>query len=241
MKKFILTLLVAFCIVTGLDARTFVLSAGISNYGGRANDLSQTSKDAKRFSEMMKSQTKDITLLTSKNVTKANLMEKLRAICNRAQKGDRIVFFFSGHGSRGALAAYDGLIPYEELVEILSSSKASEKICFIDACFAGTAQNSYGTADWNNEVKNKKDIIFFVASRPEEISLENTVLGAGHFTQALLKGLHGKADRDTNKKITIIELFKYIYGDVIQHTNDTQHPQLIGPKSLYDKVIYVWK
>ncbi len=34
----------------------------------------------------MATQTKDITLLTSSNVTRANVLEKLSAICNRAQK-----------------------------------------------------------------------------------------------------------------------------------------------------------
>ena len=86
-----------------VEARTFVLATGVSNYGNEDINLNQTTKDAKRFKEVMETQTKDITLLTSKNVTRENVLEKLRAICNRAEKGDRVIFFFSGHGMPGAI------------------------------------------------------------------------------------------------------------------------------------------
>ena len=243
MKRILFSLMLALLMATGIEARTFVLAAGISNYGGRANDLNQTSKDAKRFADLMKSQTNDITLLTSRNVTKNNLLEKLRAISNRAQRGDRIIFFFSGHGSPGSIAGYDKSIPYDEIIDILSKSQASEKVCFIDACFAGSAQD-YMDTNWNKAAKATDGMAVFVACRPDEISFEDRHLGAGKFTQALLKGLRGQADADRNKKITIMELFEYIHGDVMKHTVNTpnqQHPQLIAPKSMYDKVIFVWK
>jgi uncharacterized caspase-like protein len=79
-----------------------------------------------------------------------------------------------------------------------------------------------------------------VSCRSDEYSSESRILGAGYFTQALLKGLRGMADTDNNKQITVIELFKYIYGDVLTHSQQKQHPQLIAPKSLYDVVISKW-
>lgn len=240
MKKFFLLILLAIVAVTGVDARTFVLSCGVSNYGDGVNDLGNPSKDAKHFKEIMSSQTKDITLLTSKNVSKANVLEKLSAICNRAQKGDRIIYYFSGHGAPGMMCGYNGsMISYEDVLNMMSKSAASEKILLVDACLSGTAQGAI--PDLSKSIKGRKDMAIFVSSRADENSLDDPVLGAGAFSQSLFKGLRGKADKDGNRKITIMELFKYIYGDVLKHTNSKQHPQLIAPENMYNSVIYVWK
>lgn len=233
-------MLLAILSVAGLQARTFVLVTGVSNYGDEDVNLSQTTKDAKRFKEVMATQTKDITLLTSKNVTRDNVLEKLRALCNRAGKGDRIIFFYSGHGMPGAICGYDQAIAYTDLISTLSASEASEKICFIDACHAGSMAQKAVDDNWKKTIKDKKGQIFFVSCRADEYSTENPFIGAGYFTQALLKGLRGKADKDSNREITVIELFRYIYGDVMKRSKEQQHPQLIAPQSMYDVVVTKW-
>lgn len=240
MKHLIVSILVTVLTVMSLNARTFVLATGVSNYGNEDVNLNQTTKDAKRFKEVMETQTKDITLLTSKNVTRANVLEKLRAICNRAQKGDRVIFFYSGHGMPGAICGYDAAISYDDIVEVLSSSAAKEKICFIDACHAGSMASSATDDSWTKSVKANKDQAFFVSCRENEYSVESPILGAGYFTQALIKGLRGKSDKDGNKEITIMELFKYIHSDVVKRSKDKQHPQLIAPQGLYNSVIFKW-
>lgn len=240
MKKIISAILLAVFTLMSIQARTFVLATGVSNYGNENVNLHQTTKDAKRFKELMETQTKDITLLTSSNVTRSNVLEKLRAICNRAQKGDRIIFFYSGHGMPGAICGYDKPISYDDLVSTLSSSEASEKICFIDACHAGTMAKSATDDSWTKSVAADKDQIFFVSCRSDEYSKESPILGAGYFTQALLKGMRGKADKNADRQITVMELFKYIYGDVLKRSKEKQHPQLIAPKNLYDVVVCKW-
>lgn len=233
-------MLAAFAL-TSIQARIFVLATGVSNYGNETVNLSQTTKDAKRFKEVMETQTKDITLLTSSNVTRDNLLQKLRAICNRAQKGDRVIFFYSGHGMPGAICGYDAAISYDDIINVLSSSKATEKICFIDACHAGTMAKNATDSSWQKEVKANAGQAFFVSCRADEYSVESPILGAGYFTQALLKGLRGKADKNGDKEITVIELFKYIYGDVLKRSKQNQHPQLIAPETMYDVVVSKWK
>ncbi|MDE5975336.1 MAG: caspase family protein [Muribaculaceae bacterium] len=240
MKKLLFTLLMIFAMISGVSARTYVLVTGVSNYGDESSNLAQTTKDAKRFRDLMLTQTKDVTILTSKYVTRANVLEKLRAICNRAGKDDRIVFFYSGHGSPGGICGYDKLISYDDLMATLSQSEAKEKVCLIDACFAGTAGKSSNDQSWRKEAKAAKDIAFLVSCRPEEISAEDPLLGAGLFTEALLKGMRGKSDEDGNREITLLELFKYIHKDVVKHSKDTQHPQLIAPKSMHNIVMAKW-
>ena len=240
MKRTIISLLCALAAAITINASTYVLVTGVSNYGNKDMNLSQTTKDAKRFKEVMGTQTKNITLLTGKNVTRENVLEKLQAICKRAQKGDRVIFFYSGHGMPGAICGYDRAISYNDIVKTLDLSRASEKICFIDACHAGTIAGSTMDDNWTRSIKGTKDQVFFVACRPNEYSAESTLLGAGFFTQALLKGLRGKSDTDNNRQITVMELFKYIYADVLKRSIEFQHPQLIAPESMYHKVIAEW-
>ena len=251
MKRTVLSFMLAIISLVTINARIFVLATGVSNYGNEDVNLSQTTKDAKRFKDVMETQTKDITILTSSNVTRANVLEKLRAICNRAQKGDQVVFFYSGHGMPGGICGYDNTISYDDIVEVLSSSKASAKICYIDACHAGSMSGAVKSSDgwesrvksyniWASRAKAYKDQAFFVSCRSDEYSSEHPFLGAGLFTQALIKGLKGKSDKNGDKKITVMELFKYIRGDVMKHSKEKQHPQLIAPESMYNVVVSKW-
>lgn len=248
MKRFITSLFAIALVCLLAQARTFVLVTGVSNYGDENINLSQTTKDAKAFKRVMETQTKDITLLTSSNATRANILSKLKAICNRAQASDRIVFYFSGHGMPGAICVYDQSLTYDDLVNTLATSSAKEKICFIDACHAGSAaqaqKNAAQQADKGQlakAIKGKKDQAFFVGCRGDEYSYEHPWVGAGFFTQATVKGLRGKSDANADKQITVKELFKYIYNDVTQRSKQQQHPQLIAPAEMMNVVVARWQ
>ena len=130
MKRMMTMFLMAFLMVISIDARTFVMCVGVSNYQNSNNNLSQTTKDAKQFKAVMENHTKDITILTSKYANKDNILEKLRAISNRARKGDKIILFFSGHGYPGGIVAYDKTLTYQDVNDILSISRSVCKDMF---------------------------------------------------------------------------------------------------------------
>lgn len=130
-------------------------------------------------------------------------------------------------------------------MQLFSASKAKEIVCFFDACFSGTIAQDVRSSD--------KDIVFFLSSRPDEMSQEDSGwIGAGYLTQALLKGIRGMADTDHNKEVTVMELFKYIYKDVtarVEKRNSNapddrykvrQHPQLVAAKRSYNMVLTKW-
>lgn len=246
MKRILLLTLIIISSNLGLFARTFVLIAGVSNYENEQVNLAQTTKDAKAFKKVMDSQTKDIILLTSKYASKTNILNKMTVICNKARSTDRIIFFFSGHGMPGGICtSTEDVISYTELVNLLSTSQAHEKICFIDACHSGSVANEKAFSSKNLSLstlsKGKSDQIYFVGCRGDEYSIENNWVGAGFFSQALIKGLRGKSDTNENKEITVIELFKYIYKDVVKRSKYGQHPQLIAPKNMYETIVATWK
>ena len=236
MKKSILTLLLMLIIGMAASARTYVLVTGVSHYENEAHNLQQTTKDAKEFCKVMKTQTNDVTLLTSANADRQNIIDKLTLICRRATAGDRVIFYFSGHGTTGAIITYDELLYYKDIIDIFKQSKAEDKIMMVDVCRAGSAAT--GSGDYT--LTGSDGIICFMSCRASETSAESSILGAGYFTQGLIKGIRGKGDSDRDKQITVHELFKYIHADVVKRSNGEQHPQLIAPKSALDKVIARW-
>lgn len=238
MRKVFITLLLAIAAAVNVNAqKTYVLLAGVSAYQNSQNNLNYTTVDAKDLAKLFKKQGYKTTLITSKYANRENIKRKLTAVANAAKKKDRIIFYFSGHGGPGVLCAYDANLPYKDVVSILSQSKAKEIYCLVDACHSGSAQESananYGWAEGSN-------IMFYMACRPDEYSWENGWVGHGFFTKALIKGLRGKADANNDKKVTVREMFNYVYKDVLSRSKNGQHPQLIGPKSMYGNVITKW-
>lgn len=219
-----------------VQARTYVLIVGVSNYNDPENNVQWTTASAKNFAKLMQSKTKDVSLLTSSNAGRDNVISKLTAIANRAQKGDRIIFFYSGHGLPGGLYTYNGVLSYNDINRVLSSSAATDKYCFIEACHSGTA----AAAQPNSDAARQSNITYFVGCRPDESSYVDPLIGGGVFSQGLIKGLRGKADSNRDKKITVLELFKYAYGDVVNRKDKKQHPQLIGPKTMHNNVLMSW-
>lgn len=239
MKRLIIFLLVAVAAQATAWCRTFVLATGVSNYNDAQNNLTLTTKDAKRFRHVMQKHTNDISLLTSSNVTRQNVLAKLKAIAAQARKGDRIIFFYSGHGVPGALYGYNGPIPYDDIINAMKQSPA-QKFLFIEACHAGSLKESTPAANGGSAIRTLDGQAFFLSSRAEEASLAHTLLGAGYFSKALVKGLQGAADKNSDRQITVLELFRYIYGDVMKHSAKQQHPQLIAPESMHQTVVMSW-
>lgn len=246
MKKNCSIFVLLFLITASVMAQhTYVLLAGISNYGDEETNLRQTTKDVKAIKEVFdKQKNTTVAILTSRYATGINIEEKLNAIIKLAKPTDKIIFCFSGHGTTGGFISYGPqLFAYRTLVEILSKTKAKEIFCFIDACMSGSAQNAVASDYAFLGNNTHKGLTFVVASRADEISWENNWVGHGFFTKALLKGLRGLSDKNGDRRITLKELFDYIYNDVTARTKNTkspQHPQLIGPASSHNTVITSW-
>ena len=239
MKRLLLFLSVVL-ISLGINAqKTYALLTGVSNYGIQGANLQNTTKDVKQLKKVLDKQGMIVTTLTSSNATIPNMEKKLNAIIQLAKPEDKIIFFFSGHGDTGQILAYgpEGFY-YRDLMKILSKAKTREVFCFIDACMSGSVSpTEYDWADAH------KGVTFMMSSRADEFSTENNWIGHGFYTQALLKGLRGKADKNDDRQITLMELFRYVYNDVTARTRNykqTQHPMLIGPSSSHDTVITRW-
>lgn len=241
--------------VTAEAQKTYAVITGVSNYEGDANDLRQSTKDAKRLASLYKSKGATVVLLTSKNATRANVIAAIRKVKATANHNDHIVFSYSGHGMENYICTYttagSKMLSYDELFSELDKCQAKDIVCYIDACFSGSATANMNTKSFDNSkdfkkyqswqvtLKSNPRYIVFLSSRADEYSAESPLVGSGFLTNGVVKGLQGKADSNEDKNITVIELFKYVHKDVQLH-NKKQHPQLVTSKVLYDNVLMSW-
>lgn len=238
MKRILLPL---FLLLFGLmaEARTiYMLSVGISHYA-HISDLHNTEMDASSMAELYRTHTSHVTLLLGARATHDNILAQLRQTCSQASEGDVLVFFFSGHGSKGGLCAYDtrnsqSMVTYEEVQQVLRTCRAKNKQLYIDACFAGglraekSSRRTTASSSAERSFTDSQGVMLFLSSRTNETSKENRWASNGYFTQYLLKGMKGAADTNNDRIVTAKEIFLYVSSNVRERTQEQQHPVMWG-------------
>lgn len=94
---------------------------------------------------------------------------------------------------------------------------------FADACFSGKIRQDGHASNDNN-----LNVMLFLSSRSNEVSIENPRMKNGFFTACLLRCLKGGADTNKDKTITAKELFKGVSEGVIELSRNKQHPVMWG-------------
>ena len=225
--KVIICTFILFSLAVTANAKTYLVAVGVSDYPGTDKDLRLPANDAATVQYIYsKNSSAQSVLLTNSNATKSAVLSKLRSTFARASENDIIVFFFSGHGSKGAFCAYDAQIPYSEIRQAMASSKAKNKMIFADACFSGKMRQ--GRKNTAEQSFNNYNIMLFLSSRGNETSIERRDMKNGFFTSCLQKGLRGGADANNDRTITARELFNYVSTNVKTLSSDKQHPVMWG-------------
>lgn len=225
--SFLISFLVALFLCTPLCAQNiYLLSVGISDYWGDGNDLNLPENDARTVSYVYE-QCGNATVETLLNSSASceNVKNRMTALFSKAGKNDIVVLFFSGHGSPSGFAAYDGVLEYGEIREIFSECKSVNKMVFADACFSGKLRVPGNSTPARGKQQN---VMFFLSSRNDEMSIEAPMMKNGFFTAFLERGLRGGADNDRNRIITAKELFDFVSKGVKEISGDKQHPVMWG-------------
>ena len=236
MRNLLLFILLALYSLSETGRTIYVLSVGISDYR-YISDLQKTENDAREFSELYMTHTKNVTTLLGSQATRENILSSLRSCFAKAGADDIVVFFFSGHGDKGGLCAYDTkgrstLVTYAEVQKAIGSCKAANKQLFIDACYSGGLRDGKKTArpatTARPPLSDTQGIMLFLSSRTGETSQENRWADNGFFTQYLINGLKGAADTDSDRIITAKEIFTYVSAKVSERTRKKQNPVMWG-------------
>lgn len=261
--KFIFIFL-CFSLSVAYAQKIYVVSVGIADYK-EINDLNLTENDVHVFNELMSSQGAEIVTLLGKQATHVRVISALRASFARAGKEDTMIFFFSGHGYEGGFCCWDmsgdrpestgspaqnvqdrkrlaatnkyyGGLSYAEMQILFRNCRAGKKIVFADACYSGGLHKG-NQVNVSVQSARNGDVAFFMSSRMDETSLEMAGGTNGLFTYYLAKGLLGESDANRDLKITLKEIYAYVYRSVVAYVDKlsyvskraySQHPVLWG-------------
>lgn len=210
----------------------FLVSVGISDYPGDDHDLNLPAIDAQTMVNLYKTNSMATTaLLTNKEATVTNIVNKMKTVFSQAKEDDIVVFYFSGHGSPGCFCAYDNNLTYKAIKKAFASCKSKNKMIFADACFSGGLRQSNGQTT-NASAASGLNVMLFLSCKDGETSLELPGMKNGLFTAHLERCLRGGADTNRDRIITAKELFTPVHDNVAKtaakHNNHQQHPVMWG-------------
>ena len=223
MKKHLLLTWMMLCAIT-LQAKTYLVSVGISDYPGTEHDLRISDNDAKTIAKVFSvAKQATVSILLNEQATQSALLSTMHTSFMNANSEDIVILYFSGHGTPGALVCYDGLLTYQHLFKMLKGCKASRKVIIADACYSGKMRtNNQQTSSYNTQ-----NVMLFLSSRTNEVSRESRYKNS-LFTIFLERGLRGGADTNRDRYITARELYDFVHKGVIEASGNKQHPVMWG-------------
>ena len=203
----------------------YVLAVGVNSYSNSQYDLKYAVPDAVDFSAEIKRQQEtlknyarvEVVPLYDKDATKANILQALSRLAEKAQPEDAVVVYFSGHGTAQQQRFY--LIPHDlgyqgprtklsapnlktillhsisdrELEAAFEKIDAGQLLMVIDACNSGQALDSEEKRRGPMNSKGlaqlayEKGMYILTAAQSYQAALETTKLGHGYLTYALVE------------------------------------------------------
>ncbi len=240
---------------------TYAIIIGISKYKS-VPSLQYADRDAQAFEDLLMSDAggkipkTNIETFLNEHANRDNVADAISIIARKAQPGDRVYFFFAGHGDmedltqieNGLLLLYnspngnyfgmkDDVLEILDLKRYLSplAMRGTEMIFIVDACHSGNlgggVQGVQQTAaalasSWGKEYK-------ILSCQPNQLSLESKEWGGGRglFSLELEEGMKGLADKNNDGKVSFSELQRYITDQVATFSEEKQIPVISGDLS----------
>ena len=231
---------------------SWALVVGINDYDS-IQDLNYAAEDALAIKNMLINEYNfprdNVRYLIDKEATQTNIKKELSNLMKVADKGDRVVFYFAGHGETAELGLEGGDIGFlmpsdaiaddlyftaidmEELKRIAKFSRAKHMLFLVDACYGGLAAVSTRSLNTNtpnfiDKVAEESARQIITAGGKEEKVLEKDEWEHSAFTKNILSGLKDKkADQNDDGYITGTEIGLYLQEKVSMDTENYQTPQ----------------
>lgn len=241
------------------SGETRAVIVGISKYGEGIRSLQFAHRDAEAYAGFLRSKAggevpvENIRILLNEQATLAAIDDALFWLRTTSQKGDKAVFYFSGHGDVetdahwefGYLLCSDSppnnfrnnAVRVEDLDLLaieLSTVREARTLFIIDACRSGTLAD--GRQVPHTHLANQRaNEVRILSCRADQVSIEGTQWGGGRgvFSWHLLRGLQGLAkDADLGDDpdlVTLEELDLYLRRNLRRATQNLIPPQYQDP------------
>lgn len=204
------------------SGRVFGLFIGISDYNGRAPNLSYTAQDAHVVRQAMLTGLGMLPshglVLTDRQATESNFQRAMYQFSKEMTANDVFILFFSGHGFRvkrhsfqsqdpdgfdETLELYDGTVLDDELDVLLGMIPSKTQIIVIDACFSG------GFA--KDIISRPNRMGLFSSEEDLESNVASQFRAGGYLSYLFAEGVkEARADLNRDNIITALELSQYV-------------------------------
>lgn len=226
---------------------SWALVIGINRYR-MASPLSFPCNDADAIASVLKEKfdfpEEQVIVLKDESATKEAILDAYIRLIDRANSlDDRVVVFFSGHGTTrrgysgevGYLVPVDGdpnnmasLIRWDDFTRNADLIPAKHILFIMDACYSGLALTKAippGTERFITDMLQRRARQVITAGKADQTVAEGgSPLGQNSiFTGYLLLALEGEAE-DDNGVVTANGLMHYVYQRVSQASNSMQTP-----------------
>lgn len=231
-SRITLLLLLAIANVTAMAQKTYIVCVGINVNRDRVDPLPCSRSDMKGIAKFYNDYNgSEVFMLLDANATRSHILRVLRQQFAKSTKADEIIFAYSGHGFDGGLSTYnnDQVLYCSEVQKIMLHSTARRKMMFVMSCHSGSFAKKYlNNKDKRLKYDTKSSVLLFLSSKANESSWEMDLMENSFFYHHLLEALKGKADGNSDKKVTARELFNYVAPRVTKDANGLQHPVMWG-------------
>jgi hypothetical protein len=193
------------------------------------------------------------TMLIDAQASRQRIEEEMKTLATAGKAGDVVVLFLSGHGDRrgkawaflaqdfGAQQYAGTTISDASILQLADAlATAGKKVCIIvDACFAGQLRLNARNLLARFRDPAQGGIILMVSSMPNQTSAACGAFSA--FAFAVKEGMDGKADYNTDGRITLQELRRYVYHRVYELQPGDQDGEIDYSLSLSDATVVARK
>jgi len=180
-----------------------------------------------------------------RGVQRVGLLRELDRMADRVagaprEPGDDVLllFYYSGHGNPDGLELDRTELGFDELDAWLEASGADVRLVMVDSCHSGAATRAKGQPKGAVKAPSfllelgdggaARGKVVLSSSAADELSQESDEIGGSYFTHFLVSGLRGAADDDADGRVTLHELYGYLYRETTYRTAGTrtgvQHP-----------------
>ncbi len=226
----------------------YILAVGINIYKNPKYNLNYAVADAAGFRDAVSKNCGKIVsscqqyYMTNEQAIKGGITGELDKIAALAKPQDVFVLYYAGHGVVSESNQTFYLVPHDvtqlygndgalaqkglsanELRAFSQKIKAQKQLFILDACQSGGALSTVATRGAAEEkaiaqLARSTGTHWLTSAGSEQFAGEFAQLGHGIFTYALLEGLNGAADGNSDGKVTVGELDAYLQDQVPELT-----------------------
>jgi WD40 repeat protein len=234
----------------------YVVAIGVSKYPDPLK-LNCATQDAVQIAQTCEKHCQklyrkvEVRLLTDEKATRREILGSLTWLRKQMTQNDIGIVFFAGHGEKDSDGTFY-LLPVDvDPEDLLSTGVPGDQLkktlagipgrflVILDACHSGAVDGVSRRAGGSLTDDLVRDlatdefgVIVMCSATGREFAIENSALGHGLFTLAIVEGLSGKAKKSKDGAVYLHHLDTYVTDAVKELSKGRQHPVTSKPASV---------